>query len=83
MGIGSLLFISGLEQIFTLGFTSVIVLGHSIYYPRFGYVPEIKFGFRSPLDVPDEVFMALELGAGALSSVPEIVEYPEEFLEYS
>jgi len=82
-GIGSMLVTSGLEAAASLGFTSVIVLGHATYYPQFGFVPASKFGIRPPFDVPDEVFMAMQLSSGVLSRVQGIVEYPDEFLEVS
>ena len=44
-----------------LGFAAVVVLGHPEYYPRFGFSPSVRYGIRSEYDVPDEVFMALEL----------------------
>ena len=64
-GIGSLLVKCGLEHLRKAGSDriagSVVVLGHPGYYPRFGFVPASRFGIRSEFDVPDEVFMALEL----------------------
>lgn len=44
----------------------VVVLGHPQYYPKFGFVPAIRFGLRCEYDVPEEAFMALELEPGAL-----------------
>ena len=38
-GIGSLLVRAGLEECRTLRHEIVVVLGHSDYYPRFGFVP--------------------------------------------
>jgi predicted N-acetyltransferase YhbS len=37
---------------------------HPEYYPRFGFVPASRLGITLPIDVPDEVFMALELRPG-------------------
>ncbi|MCK4746941.1 MAG: N-acetyltransferase, partial [Bacteroidales bacterium] len=38
-GIGSRLVEEGLEKAKASGFTSVVVLGHRTFYPRFGFVP--------------------------------------------
>jgi putative acetyltransferase len=66
-GVGSALVRSGLEACRELGALAVVVLGHADYYPRFGFVPSSRFGIDSEYDVPDEVFMALELQPGALA----------------
>lgn len=60
-------------------FTSIIVLGHATYYPRFGYKVASRWGINAPFNVPDEAFMALELVEGSLSGAEGIVQYPEEF----
>lgn len=64
-GIGSRLVRYGLERCRELGAVAVVVLGHPDYYPRFGFEPASKFGVRSEYDVPDDVFLLLELAAGA------------------
>ena len=80
-GIGGQLVIKGLESSRNLGFKSVIVLGHSAYYPKFGFVVASRYEIKSPFDVPDEVFMAIELEPDGLKGVSGIVEYPKEFEE--
>jgi putative acetyltransferase len=65
-GIGSALVTAGLEACRHLGIGAVVVLGHAAYYPRFGFVPASRFEINSEYDVPDEVFMALELEPGFL-----------------
>jgi putative acetyltransferase len=37
------------------------VLGDPEYYPRFGFVPASIYGVQCEFDVPDGVFMAIEL----------------------
>lgn len=64
-GIGSALVRAGLEECRGLGADGVVVLGHAHYYPRFGFVPASRFGLRSEYDVPDDVFLAMELRPGA------------------
>jgi predicted N-acetyltransferase YhbS len=78
-GVGARLITQGLENARELGFGSVIVLGHEHYYPKFGFVPASRWGIRAPIEVPDDVFMAIELLPGSLKNVSGIVEYPVEF----
>ena len=77
MGIGSRLIEKSLEMLKNMGEKSVIVLGHDKYYPKFGFETASKYGIKCPYDVPDEAFMALELGKDSLKS--GMVEYGEEF----
>lgn len=78
-GIGSRLITYGLQCAGELGYHSVIVLGHEQYYPKFGFVPAARWGIKAPIDVPSEVFMAIELVPGSLKNVSGTVEYPVEF----
>jgi predicted N-acetyltransferase YhbS len=80
-GIGSKLVEYGLQKSRELGFESVIVLGHSEYYPRFGFKPANSWNIYSDFDVPDEVFMAMELREGALADSAGKVLYPKEYME--
>jgi len=78
-GVGARLITQGLESARDMGFGSVVVLGHEHYYPKFGFVPASRWGIRAPIDVPDDVFMAIELLPGSLKNISGIVEYPVEF----
>ncbi len=80
-GIGSLLVNNGLAKARTLGYKSVIVLGHEHFYPRFGFVSTNRWGIKAPFNVPDSVFMGLELEDSAFSGVKGVVRYAREFLE--
>lgn len=80
-GIGSMLVRNGLQKAAELGFESVIVLGHENYYPRFGFLPAKKWGISAPFDVPDNVFMGIELVPNGLTHVSGTVIYPKEFDE--
>jgi len=73
-GIGSALVRAGLEQCRQLGFVAVVVLGHPEYYPRFGFSPSSRFGIDSEYEVPEEVFMAVELESEAIAMQPERVK---------
>ncbi|WP_320017762.1 N-acetyltransferase [Labilibaculum manganireducens] len=79
LGIGSHLVENGLAKAKKMGHQSVIVLGHDKYYPEFGFTPASKFNITCTFDVPNEVFMALELEKDALKTVSGCVEYPKEF----
>ncbi|MGI9220891.1 MAG: GNAT family N-acetyltransferase [Woeseiaceae bacterium] len=78
-GIGSRLIEAGLEHCRVMGVAAVVVLGHPNYYPRFGFTSSSKFGIASEYDVPEEVFMVLELQEGALGGKPGRVHYHREF----
>ena len=78
-GIGSALAQLGLQRCKELGFGAVVVHGHPEYYPRFGFVPSRHFGIESEYDVPQEVFMVVQLEPGFLSGVSGTIEYHEAF----
>lgn len=78
-GFGSALVRTGLEGCQLLGYGAVIVLGHPEYYPRFGFVPASRFDLSSEYEVPDEVFMALELESGFLRGRSGTIRYHAAF----
>lgn len=80
-GIGSSLVREGIARAKDMGYSAVIVLGYPDYYIRFGFKPASSFGIRSPFDVPDNVFLAMELMDGALKDIKGLAEYPEPFNE--
>jgi len=80
-GIGTKLLADGLQRCKDMLFDSVIVLGHSDYYPRFGFKPASRWNISTDFDVPDEVFMALELEKNSLAGKSGKVVYPKEYLE--
>lgn len=78
-GIGSALVRAGLDRCREMGFNAVVVLGHPEYYPRFGFVPAARFSLRCEYDVPDDVFMAVELEPETLNGPPALVKYHSAF----
>ena len=78
-GIGSRLVRNGIKKAKELGFDSIIVLGHKDYYPRFGFKEASLWDIKCPYQVPDEVFMAIELKDNALEGRAGTVSYPDEF----
>lgn len=80
-GIGSQLIIEAHKKAIELGFTSVILVGHEDYYPRFGYKKAVAFGIKQPFDVPEENNLAVELVENGLRGVSGTVDYPKYFFE--
>lgn len=80
-GIGGLLVRRGLDLLRKAGHRGIVVLGHPAYYLRFGFVPACTFGIRCEYNVPDEVFMALELQPGGLKDCSGLAKYQPEFAD--
>jgi putative acetyltransferase len=76
-GIGGRLIRQGLDLLRMEGEKIVIVVGHRDYYPRFGFSTDMARRLSSPF--PSDVFMAMELSAGALDDVGGPVVYPPAF----
>ncbi len=64
-----------------MGYSSVIVLGHQDYYPKFGFKQASLWNIKAPFEVPDEVFIAVKLTEGSLANVQGVVRYPKAFSE--
>jgi putative acetyltransferase len=82
-GVGSALVRVGLEECRRLGRVACVVLGHPAFYSRFGFSPASGFGLTSEYDVADEVFMAIELQAGALRGQAGTIQYHPAFAALS
>jgi len=80
-GVGSALMRRSLERCREMGHDAIVVVGHAEYYPKFGFLPASRYGLRCEYDVPEDVFMALELRAGALQGIEGLVRYQREFGE--
>ncbi|HFJ9507562.1 GNAT family N-acetyltransferase [Bacillus cereus group sp. MYBK245-2] len=80
-GIGGKLIVAALEKAKELGYGSVVVLGHPEYYPKFGFKKASEWNIKAPFEVPDEVFMVMELRENALEGVKGIVQYSSAFAE--
>lgn len=78
-GIGGLLLKAAHERAKALGFKSAVLLGHAVYYPKFGYKQASTFNIKLPFEVPLENCMAIELVENGLSGVTGTVQYPAEF----
>lgn len=78
-GIGAILIEEAHCVAKSLGYTSVILVGHENYYPRFGYKPASTFGITFPFEVPDANGMAVELVENGLAGISGTVVYPPGF----
>ncbi|PEW99771.1 GNAT family N-acetyltransferase [Bacillus cereus] len=80
-GIGGKLIGAALEKAKELGYGAVVVLGHPEYYPKFGFKKASEWNIKAPFEVPDEVFMVMELRENALEGVEGVVQYSSAFAE--
>ena len=78
-GIGSELVAGGLQRCLSRAIGAVAVLGHPEYYPRFGFRPSSRWGIRSEFNVPESVFMMLELSPGYLQGYKGTIRYNTAF----
>jgi putative acetyltransferase len=78
-GIGARLIEAGLDRCRRAGHEVVFVLGHSSYYPRFGFQRAAPLGIRWEGDAPAEAFMVLELRTGALEGRKGTVHFLPQF----
>lgn len=80
-GIGSALVQDGLEKLKQVNCSFVIVLGHSEYYPKFGFKAASSYGIKCEWEVPDEAFMAIVLDELKMQGVSGVAKYRPEFAE--
>lgn len=78
-GVGGKLILQGHAIARELGYSSIILIGHENYYPRFGYEKTSNFGISFPFDIPEENGMAIELTENGLKNKKGVVKYPKEF----
>ena len=79
LGIGTKLVKRGLDECLRLDHSVVIVLGHSSYYPRFGFSAALAKSLECPYGDCGDAWMALELIPNALQGVRGRVVYPPTF----
>jgi putative acetyltransferase len=78
-GVGSELVRTGIQRLTDAGCPFVIVLGHSDFYPRFGFRPASVRGVRCEWNVPDAAFMMLVLDESKVRGVSGVAQYRKEF----
>jgi putative acetyltransferase len=79
-GIGTRLVREGLEACRQKGYDAAVVLGHTKYYPRFGFSRAKDCGLDNEYNELDS-FMVLELKEGVLQTIGGLVKYAPEFNE--
>jgi putative acetyltransferase len=79
-GIGTRLVRDGLEACKGKRYDAVVVLGHTKYYPRFGFSRAKDHGLDNEYDAVDS-FMVLELKEGVLQTIGGLVKFAPEFNE--
>lgn len=77
-GIGLSLMKEGHSIAHKLGYEYSVVLGHSKYYPKAGYIPASEYGIKAPFEVDDESFMALNFN-GSQKKLNGVIEYDKAF----
>jgi predicted dehydrogenase/predicted N-acetyltransferase YhbS len=78
-GVGSKLVEAGNRMLRTTGCPFVVVLGHTQFYPRFGFVPASTRGITCEWKVPDDVFMIAVLDEEKMNGVSGMTTYRAEF----
>lgn len=81
-GIGSSLVKAGLEECKSDGYDAAVVLGYTAFYPRFGFIPSVKFGIATTFNVPEDVFMVQELKPGVLQGRQGTIKFHQAFDEF-
>lgn len=77
-GVGSALMKATIEAANTMGESSIVLLGSTDYFPRFGFVPADSVGISSPDPSWGSHFMALALDAFVVGRHGHFI-YPEPF----
>ena len=78
--IGSALVNEGLRQCEEMGMEYVTVMGYPKYYPRFGFQRASSFGIRCLYEIPEDMFMVMELDKGILKLIANhIIQYDPLF----
>ena len=78
-GVGSMLVKAGIKRCISENIDAIVVLGHPEFYPKFGFVPAVQYGITSEYDVPDDVFMFLELKTSVLQGKSGVIKYHKAF----
>lgn len=89
-GIGTRLIMEGLRILKESGTELVFVLGHPDYYPRCGFTPAGKLGFKAPYPIPEEyaaAWMVQELNGNNIGKIEgtilcsDVLNEPQHWVE--
>ncbi len=78
-GVGSALIKEGIKTCKQKGYVAICVLGHTKYYPKFGFLKSSIYKIKSEYDVPEEAFMLLTLQSNALKNIEGVIKYHDAF----
>ena len=78
-GIGSQLILRGLERLQAQGCPAVVVAGHPLFYPRFGFESATRWRLTCAWELPAGVFMVKILDPAAGERIHGHVVYQTEF----
>ena len=78
-GVGSKLIERVEEEARKSGVDAIFVLGHPAYYRKFGFVATSEHSIKCEYDVPDEVFMVMDISKKLAELENQTVYYAEEF----
>lgn len=79
-GIGSRLIHHAMAALRAEGCAYVALVGHPTYYPRFGFVPGVRFGLAAPWPgIPDDVFLVRAFDPSALPRGGGVVRFHPAF----
>ena len=74
---GSAAIVAALDAAREMGESTVVVLGHPDYYPRFGFRRAVDHGVRLSIEVPEDALMVLGLDGADIPS--GLVSYAAPF----
>lgn len=80
-GIGGKLILHAHNIAQSLGYKSIVLLGHENYYRKFGYELAEGYSIEFPFEAPAENCMVKELIENELKGVSGTVVYPKEFYD--
>jgi len=78
-GIGSVLVETGNQKLKDSGCPFIVVIGHSWFYPRFGFRPASSYGITCEWEIPDDAFMVLVLDQAKMPDAVGLAKYRPEF----
>ena len=79
-GIGSRLIEEGLDHLRQRSCPFVLLVGHSSYYPRFGFERASQHGLECQWDgVPDDAFMVIVFDEDTMAGVSGVTRFRHEF----
>ncbi|WP_053957296.1 GNAT family N-acetyltransferase [Inediibacterium massiliense] len=73
-GVGSKLINKSFELAKDMGYKSIVLVGDTAYYSKFGFKKSVDFGIKYLHEIPEENVLACELVKGALDGVSGTID---------